>query len=217
MNKLSVSTCLLIALLIYALPVAAETPDGQTPAEETVCDPLREDGITKGLYGLCVAFCEAQDLADITVPLTPEALEALNIDAPSGRILENYNKKKQESDPGMPCILVQEPCPCFTKQELQSIDGYDADGMYMETFDYWTWSIGSYLISMMGERNSGATNDVIQAEVLTSAHSRSYCIYKNNQTTPPISRVLSTGDNGTLTQLEWDTCSELLQEEVYSR
>ena len=42
-----------IVLLMFALSVAAETPDGQTPAEETVCDPLREDGTTKGLYGLC--------------------------------------------------------------------------------------------------------------------------------------------------------------------
>ena len=43
---------------------SAQTPDGETPAEEQVCDPLRADGVTKGLYGLCVAFCEAHDIAD---------------------------------------------------------------------------------------------------------------------------------------------------------
>ena len=35
------------------------TPDGLTPAQEDVCDDLK--GGTAGLYGLCVAFCEAHD------------------------------------------------------------------------------------------------------------------------------------------------------------
>ena len=41
-------------------PVIASTPDGETPANEGVCDSL--NGATPGLYGLCVAYCEAQDL-----------------------------------------------------------------------------------------------------------------------------------------------------------
>jgi hypothetical protein len=217
MKKLYTIGCKIIVLLMFAFPVAAETPDGQTPAEETVCDPLRGDGVTKGLYGLCVAFCEAQDVTDITTQLTLEDLDALSIEAPSGRILANYNRKKSESDPGMPCILEQEPCPCFTKQELQSIDGYDSDGLSMDKFEYWTWSIGTYLISKMEESNTGTTGDKIHAETLTTSHSKSYCFYTNNQTTPPVYRALKTGDNGTLTELEWGTCSKLLQEEVYSR
>ena len=40
----------------------ASTPDGMTPANEGVCDMLKDGGYTKGLYGLCVAYCEAQDL-----------------------------------------------------------------------------------------------------------------------------------------------------------
>ena len=40
---------------------SAQTPDGQTPAGESVCDALQAEGVTRGLYGLCVAFCEAQD------------------------------------------------------------------------------------------------------------------------------------------------------------
>lgn len=218
MNKLSVSTCLLIALLMYALPVAAETPDGQTPAEETVCDPLREDGITKGLYGLCVAFCEAQDVAERTTPLTPEALDALKIDVPSGRILGNYNKRKQESDPDMPCVLVQEPCPCFTKQELQSIDGYDSDGLFMETFTYDAFDFwDTYYFGYMRENNNGAENDMIQVDMWTSAHSGGYCSYIDDQTSPPMSRVMRTKDNPTFTQTDWQTCYKLLEEAVSSQ
>ena len=182
---------MIIVLLMFALPVAAETPDGQTPAEETVCDPLRDDGITKGLYGLCVAFCEAQDVTERTTPLTPEALDALKIEVPSGRILGNYNKRKQESDPEMPCVLVQEACPCFTKQELQSIDGYDSDGLFMETFIYDAFDFWDrYYFGYMRENNSGPENDMIQVDMWTSAHSGGYCSYINNQTSPPMIRVI---------------------------
>lgn len=218
MNKLYSFVCFIIVMPMFALPVAAETPDGQTPAEETVCDPLRGDGISKGLYGLCVAFCEAQDLAERTTPLTPEDLDALKIEVPSGRILGNYNKRKQESDPDMPCVLVQEPCPCFTKQELQSIDGYDSDGLFMENFTYYAFDFwDSYYFGYMEESNGGTENDMIQVDMWTSSHSGGYCSYKNNQTSPPMSRELSTKYDPTFTETEWQTCYQLLEEAVSSQ
>jgi len=218
MKKLYAIVFTTIVLLMFALPVAAETPDGQTPAEETVCDPLREDGTTKGLYGLCVAFCEAQDIADRTTPLTPEELDAITVEVPSARILENYNKKKQETDPEMPCVLVQEECPCFTKQELQSIDGYNSDGLFMETFTYDAFDFWDrYYFGYMRENNSGPENDMIQVDMWTSAHSGGYCSYINNQTSPPMSRVMRTKDNPAFTQTDWQTCYELLKEEVSSQ
>ena len=113
-------SCVAVACLMA--PVAfAQTPDGQTPAEETVCNPLKADGITKGLYGLCVAFCEAHDHADADASITEDDLALLEAEAPSGRILANYDKKKTETDPAMPCILVEEPCPCWSAAELASI------------------------------------------------------------------------------------------------
>ena len=52
----------IVAMLsMMVLTSHAGTPDGQTPAVESVCDPLKADGVTHGLYGLCIAFCEAQD------------------------------------------------------------------------------------------------------------------------------------------------------------
>jgi len=49
----SLKVLLISTILLVFSNVQAQTPDGQTPAEEAVCDPLMEDGVTKGLYGLC--------------------------------------------------------------------------------------------------------------------------------------------------------------------
>lgn len=85
----------------------AVTPDGDTPANEGICDGLQ--GGTSGLYGLCVAYCEAQDLDNI------------DKQPPSSKILANYRKKMQVGDQDMPCI--QAPCPCFSNDELTAMTG----------------------------------------------------------------------------------------------
>ncbi|MGI9330105.1 MAG: hypothetical protein ACR2QB_05260, partial [Gammaproteobacteria bacterium] len=55
------SFCSFVLIVVLSqVPVQAQTPDGETPAIEDVCDGLI--GGTPGLYGLCVAYCEAQDL-----------------------------------------------------------------------------------------------------------------------------------------------------------
>ena len=94
-------------LLLAGGAIFAQTPDGATPANEGVCDGLRADGVTKGLYGLCVAFCEAQDM-DVWGELT---------DPPRGRLLELYEKKRGDGDPDMPCIA-QNTCPCWSAEEV---------------------------------------------------------------------------------------------------
>jgi hypothetical protein len=83
----------------------AHAGDGNTPANEGVCDVLI--GATPGLYGLCVGYCEARDINDIA-----------NEDSkPSnGKLLDLYNKRKKDSDPEMPCV--QTPCSCWTAAEL---------------------------------------------------------------------------------------------------
>ncbi len=117
--KYSLALFSTIFLSLVVNPVVfAQTPDGEVPASEGVCDDLKAEGITKGLYGLCVAFCEAQDHATLSEPVTEQELDALSASAPAGRILTNYIKKMNESDPPMPCIRVQEPCPCWTEQEF---------------------------------------------------------------------------------------------------
>jgi len=92
---------------------SASTPDGETPANEGVCDVLQ--GGTPGLYGLCVAYCEAQDLDLVG-----------NKEPPNNKILANYRKKMQPGDPDMPCVKV--PCPCWTEAELAAITVRAASG-----------------------------------------------------------------------------------------
>lgn len=103
-----------VALLsLCLLPVAsgAKTPDGMTPAEETVCDELQ--GAKRGLYGLCVAYCEAQDCDSIELAISGQCR------APKPRLLELYERKRRAEDPPMPCVTPEtQPCSCFDAQEL---------------------------------------------------------------------------------------------------
>jgi hypothetical protein len=66
------------------------TPDEQTPAEEVVCDPTV--GLRGPAYGLCVAYCEANDCE-----LDPEqrACEVL---------LNNFYRATGRTD--VPCVVV---------------------------------------------------------------------------------------------------------------
>jgi hypothetical protein len=105
---------LFVSLSPFALTAVAETPDGQTPAEESVCDVLQSG--TPGLYGLCIAYCEAQDLNDYNF----DELENSKKAAPHRKILENYRKKMQPGDMDMPCLATQ--CPCWEEAELLNVD-----------------------------------------------------------------------------------------------
>ena len=103
--------------LICSVPATAQTPDGLTPAVEQDCNVLI--GATPGLYGLCVAFCEAHDAGFLWPSGDPAEL-----DVPDQMILENYNTKKTASDPAMPCLEpVGSPviCPCWSADELLTV------------------------------------------------------------------------------------------------
>jgi hypothetical protein len=193
-----VCLCLVVGVLVSA-PMLAQTPDGETPAEETVCDPLKADGVTKGLYGLCVAFCEAQDIVGLSDPITEEELKALLDATPSGRILSNYNKKKQENDPNMPCVKVEEPCPCWSGAELAAIDGYFPDGTS-------TSKRGCSIINPIPVGDSRFIYEDYQRAGATFGYWKEYsCEYLNQQVKPLIHRNLSVLA-GTLTVQEAALC-----------
>ena len=114
MRTLLIFTAVTLALLT-GVSATAKTPDGLTPAVEEVCDTLID--ATPGLYGLCVAYCEAHD-ADL---LSPSG-DLNELDMPNIKILQNYNKKMTESDPPMPCVALEiEDCPCWTADELSMV------------------------------------------------------------------------------------------------
>lgn len=101
MRTLILTAFFVLVSTLTGSPVFAQTGDGITPAEESVCDPLKGAGVTKGLYGLCIAYCEAE--------------------ARSQNVLDNYNRRRGETDPEMPCA---EPpvasCPCWSADTLQA-------------------------------------------------------------------------------------------------
>lgn len=103
----------LILALTLALPVTALADDG-SPADETICDELQD--ATPGLYGLCIAYCEAQDCDG-------DDFDSMQCDPRKQSVLDNYNRKRTEADPEMPCAQTVEPdaCPCFDRADLEAL------------------------------------------------------------------------------------------------
>ena len=125
---------LILGLLLAGTSVTAKTPDGVTPAEEDVCDILK--GGTPGLYGLCVAYCEAQDLDEVD----PSSVAMSKI-----ALLDNYKKKMRPSDPTMPCLNPDpEDCPCFTYDEALAV-GMHAGLWYCEDLREQTLQSGQWV------------------------------------------------------------------------
>ena len=87
------------------------------PTSQGICGDLK--GGTPGLFGLCVAFCEAQDLGD-----APDSKQS------AFSLLAAYDSKRQPGDPEMPCLdsgasttKPQPPaanCPCWTADDLMT-------------------------------------------------------------------------------------------------
>ena len=102
----SAGFAILLGMIMINNTAIAMTPDGETPANEGVCDVLI--GATPGLFGLCNAYCEAQDL-DLVGDKEP----------PNSKILANYRKKMMAGDPDMPCVAA--PCPCWSENEIQDL------------------------------------------------------------------------------------------------
>lgn len=121
MHYLSRFSLLVVALTLVGVPAFAQTPDGETPANEGVCDDLMF-GSTPGLYGLCVGFCEAQDCEATVDPTTGEVTFDESCRPSSPKLLANYNRRKQAVDPAMPCVNIDAAeCPCWTAQELANV------------------------------------------------------------------------------------------------
>ena len=116
--------CCMVALLGFGPSAFGQPPDKQTPAAESACNLLKADEFTKGLYGLCVAFCKAKGHVG-------ESSKSLD------RILANYERRRTGTDPDMPClgpvasqppVAVVQACPCWTDAEASAIDGVLSDG-----------------------------------------------------------------------------------------
>lgn len=88
MRKLSSYLISIFLITLFSTSVHA--------AKNEICGPLKADGVTKGLYGLCIAYHASG--------------------ASSQVILDNYNRQKSSSDPVMPGTDVNPPtlsCACW--------------------------------------------------------------------------------------------------------
>lgn len=92
--RLTLSLALLL-LCTGAGAALATTPDGETPAEETVCD-----NETGAAYGLCNAYCEAMDC------------ESDNPSASATACTRVRDKFEQITGRDLPCEVPQVTCPC---------------------------------------------------------------------------------------------------------
>ncbi|MCI5162272.1 MAG: hypothetical protein D3917_09690 [Candidatus Electrothrix sp. AX5] len=109
----------LAALLMFSpinQALSQPTPDGETPAVEDTCDHLQ--GGTPGLFGLCIAACEARDLGD---PAVMTEREQVHFE----RLLAKYETKRAPGDPDLPCATVHPvpvgECPLLTQETLDEI------------------------------------------------------------------------------------------------
>jgi hypothetical protein len=101
-NRILMTTLLLLAPLALLTAGAgfAQTPDGETPAEETVCDIY-----SGAAFGLCNAYCEAMDcelLFDDDPETSPNASATACM-----KVLDNFIKITGEE---LTCE-VEDPCP----------------------------------------------------------------------------------------------------------
>lgn len=93
-----------LALLATPLAASAQTPDGQTPAIESVCD-----GLPGALFGLCNAYCEALDCdAGFSNPTACD------------RVLGNY--LKHSGGPVPPCLNAGDTCEDKAKELASNYD-----------------------------------------------------------------------------------------------
>ncbi len=89
-------------LLLCAGAAVATTPDGETPAEETVCDT--ENGAA---YGLCNAYCEAMDCESEDPQASEEACTKVR------------GKFMNITGHDLPCEAPPATCPCLSNGYFQ--------------------------------------------------------------------------------------------------
>jgi len=99
-------------LLIGTGAALAQTPDGETPAEETVCD-----NETGAAFGLCNAYCEAMDCESDD----PQASEAA-----CGKVRDKF---MQITGRDLPCEAPPATCPCLSIPMFQRVLEQDGELM----------------------------------------------------------------------------------------
>ena len=177
-KSLFLNTAVVLTALSISPTYAQGTPDGMTPANEGICDDMLAGNpdLTKGLYGLCVAYCEAidgpEDLSNTAL------LDQLR--PPSKRILENYNRKKTDTDPEMPCVNYgpSVECPIWDDAKLALVGTLGLTNFYN---DEETIGNGFVLLEDKEQdiRDNGTAGDTIRASTYDYGDTAWVLYYRN--------------------------------------
>ena len=134
--RISILLIALTGILAFS-PANAGKENGRSAemaAAHDACKVLK--GTTRGLHGLCTAYCAKRDLSQVDLNDTA-SIKAASSDI---SILRKYNERRRPADPEMPCFKNTDPpveppddppvdpppasnCPCWTAEELAAIDG----------------------------------------------------------------------------------------------
>ena len=120
--EIAAATCLLLA---GATMAHAQTADGMTPAEETVC---HDANLTGAAFGLCNAYCEAMDCH-----LYAEGGQANASQNACDKVKANFQKHEGENAE-LPCESGPPPAACETDEDCDGglmcvVDGETGVGM----------------------------------------------------------------------------------------
>lgn len=106
---MNIKVLITVVACLFSSSLSAQALIGETPGGESVCNGLTD--ATPGLFGLCVAYCEAKNCD-----------EAEYESKSCRKILDNYNRKMIiDIDPAMPCLSQPPECPCFTMEQVVAI------------------------------------------------------------------------------------------------
>ena len=166
-------------LVVYFFETAGvKNSETNSSLNEGVCDVLLDGKYSEGLHGLCVAYCEAQDCVS-------EDGELLCNHPADNSLLDDYNQKRKDGDPEMPCIKTD--CACFNANELtvftpvfgipnvckNNLD-FEANNQSCTAINLSSESCGPG--SMISERNNGA---VVVGNRLSDEYPTPYCFFRD--------------------------------------
>jgi hypothetical protein len=122
-NRVSRFSLLFFVMGGLALSSAAiaKTPDGRTPAQESVCSEL-----SGAAFGLCNAYCEALDCDSVAPKASDRACD---------RVLANFNRV---SDDPLPCL-----CPCWDANGTLLYGDLEGENLSSEDYcgDFAGWEL----------------------------------------------------------------------------
>lgn len=186
----------ILASLASIMSVAAPV-HGQAE-NEGVCDELKADGVTKGLYGLCLAVCGDPDCDPEFNPSTGEATFGPECRPSNSTLLDRYVARMTASDPYPPCVNVSVGgCLCWSEEEIDAL-APAVNGCFDSS---------PLSVAMNGYDNGAREIAFVQTDPSTG---QGYCFYSAQN--PPVSRFF-----GPMTPEESAACHQSLLDEMTSR